>query len=164
MANYPIDPIFFLPRGGVLTDGGGELRKKCIVVSLSGQQVKKNEDLAIALCDDHLDPMECQEFLQLIHHHITQVLRLQMIFRQMKTTYLLMGVTLILSMGKSIRGPSHKNCKGKGVLLPGQPSIEDYVQATSSDQVTKEKLLAEVLGGSLLEPVVEEDVHANDTT
>ncbi|KAG8048602.1 hypothetical protein GUJ93_ZPchr0009g716 [Zizania palustris] len=132
------DPIFFLPWGGVLTDGGGELRKQCIVVSLLGQQIKKNEDLAIALCDDHMDAMERQELLQLIHHHITQVLHLQ--------------------------GPSHNNRKGKGILLLGQPSIEDYAQATSSDQVTVEKLLAEVMGGSLLASVAEEDGHANDTT
>ncbi|KAG8059683.1 hypothetical protein GUJ93_ZPchr0002g24853 [Zizania palustris] len=58
-------------RGGVLSDGGGELRKRCTVVSLSGQQIKKNEDLAIALCDDHFDALERQEFLQLIHHHLT---------------------------------------------------------------------------------------------
>ncbi|KAG8099445.1 hypothetical protein GUJ93_ZPchr0013g33861 [Zizania palustris] len=36
MANFPVDPIFFVPRGGVLADGGGELRKRRSVVTLTG--------------------------------------------------------------------------------------------------------------------------------
>ncbi|KAG8070637.1 hypothetical protein GUJ93_ZPchr0006g45812 [Zizania palustris] len=35
MANYPVDPIFFVPKGGILSDDGGELRKRRTVVSLS---------------------------------------------------------------------------------------------------------------------------------
>ncbi|KAG8094865.1 hypothetical protein GUJ93_ZPchr0012g19657 [Zizania palustris] len=79
MANYPIDPLAYVPRGGVLLDGGGELRKVRNVVALSGQHIRKNEDLAIANCEEFLTAVERHEFLLLIHHHLTQVLRLQVL-------------------------------------------------------------------------------------
>ncbi|KAG8088936.1 hypothetical protein GUJ93_ZPchr0011g28338, partial [Zizania palustris] len=74
MANYPVDPFPFVPRRGVLSDGGGELCKLRRVITLLGQHIKRNEGLAIAKCEGHFDLLECQEFLHLIHHHITQVL------------------------------------------------------------------------------------------
>ncbi|KAG8065841.1 hypothetical protein GUJ93_ZPchr0004g40087 [Zizania palustris] len=79
MANFPVDPIPFIPRGGIVLDDGGGLRKRRTVVSLLGQQIKKNEDLAITLCEEQFDALERQEFLQLIHHHITQVLQHQVL-------------------------------------------------------------------------------------
>ncbi|KAG8083429.1 hypothetical protein GUJ93_ZPchr0015g6878 [Zizania palustris] len=79
MANYPMDPLAYVPRGGVLLDGGGELRKIRNVVALSGQHIRKNEDLAIANCEEFLTAVERHEFLLLIHHHLTQVLRLQVL-------------------------------------------------------------------------------------
>ncbi|KAG8085036.1 hypothetical protein GUJ93_ZPchr0010g10373 [Zizania palustris] len=71
MANFPMDPLIYVPRGGVLIDGGGALRKMRCVVMLSGQHVKKNEDLAIANCDEAFTALERHEFLLLIHHHLT---------------------------------------------------------------------------------------------
>ncbi|KAG8081310.1 hypothetical protein GUJ93_ZPchr0007g4543 [Zizania palustris] len=72
MANFPIDLIMYVPRGGVLIDGGGPLRKSKCVVTLSGQHVKKNEDMAIAICDEAFTALERHEFLLHMHHHITQ--------------------------------------------------------------------------------------------
>ncbi|KAG8048167.1 hypothetical protein GUJ93_ZPchr0008g13871 [Zizania palustris] len=72
MANFPLDPLVYVPRGGVLIDGGGALRKRRNVVSLSGQHMHKHEDLAIALCDDNFTALERHEFLMLVHHHLTQ--------------------------------------------------------------------------------------------
>ncbi|KAG8052456.1 hypothetical protein GUJ93_ZPchr0001g30947 [Zizania palustris] len=57
MVNLATDPLPFLPRGGAITDGGGALRKFRSVVTLTGQHVKRNEDLAIAECEDLLDFM-----------------------------------------------------------------------------------------------------------
>ncbi|KAG8063118.1 hypothetical protein GUJ93_ZPchr0003g17841 [Zizania palustris] len=79
MANFPMDPLAYVPRGGVLLDGGGELRKARNFVSLAGQHIRLNEDLAIANCDLNLTALERHEFLMLIHHHLTQVLRLQVL-------------------------------------------------------------------------------------
>ncbi|KAG8057913.1 hypothetical protein GUJ93_ZPchr0002g26446 [Zizania palustris] len=77
MANFPLDPITYIPRGGVLSDGGGELRKQSTFVSLSGQHIRRNEDIALAVCDENFTALERHEFLLHIHHHLTQVLRLQ---------------------------------------------------------------------------------------
>ncbi|KAG8094871.1 hypothetical protein GUJ93_ZPchr0012g20151 [Zizania palustris] len=63
----------------MITDGGGELQKWWNVISLSGQQVKKHEDMAILICEDNFDALERHEFLQLVHHYITQVMRLQVL-------------------------------------------------------------------------------------
>ncbi|KAG8083254.1 hypothetical protein GUJ93_ZPchr0015g6852 [Zizania palustris] len=79
MANFPMDPLAYIPKGGVLIDGGGELRKRRNVVSLSGQHLRKHEDLAIANYDENFIALERHEFLLLIHHHLTQVLRLQVL-------------------------------------------------------------------------------------
>ncbi|KAG8065205.1 hypothetical protein GUJ93_ZPchr0004g40149 [Zizania palustris] len=79
MANFPVDPFPFIPQGGVLSDGGGELRKQRRFITLSGQHIRRNEDMAIAECDAELNPMEQQEFLQLIHQCITQNLRQQVL-------------------------------------------------------------------------------------
>ncbi|KAG8076282.1 hypothetical protein GUJ93_ZPchr0006g42343 [Zizania palustris] len=75
MANFPMDPLPFLPRDGAISDGGGVLRKRRNLVMLNGQHVKRNEDLVIADCNgaegfDHLDR---QELLQHVYHHITQI-------------------------------------------------------------------------------------------
>ncbi|KAG8094892.1 hypothetical protein GUJ93_ZPchr0012g20302 [Zizania palustris] len=72
MANFAMDPIMYVPRGGTLIDGGGALRKRRSVVTLSGQHVRKNEDMAIATCANAFTAMERHEFLLLIHHHLTQ--------------------------------------------------------------------------------------------
>ncbi|KAG8088725.1 hypothetical protein GUJ93_ZPchr0010g9200 [Zizania palustris] len=124
----------------MLFDGGGEMRKRRNVVSLSGQQVKKNEDLAIALCDDHMDAMECQEFLQLIQHHITQVLRLHVI------RHFIYPI-------------------GVGIFKLGSIFTHDCLVSSGPhwiDQVTVAKLSAGVLDGNLLVTVPDDVNHAND--
>ncbi|KAG8052701.1 hypothetical protein GUJ93_ZPchr0001g31990 [Zizania palustris] len=127
MANFPVDPIPFIPRGGVLLYGGGVLRRCCNVVSLSGQQINKHEDMAIAIYEEHFDALERQEFLQLIHHHITQVLRLQEVPKI---------------------GPN-----GKEPSLPAEPTIQDFAEVASADQVTVDKLMTESQVDTHLVPV-----------
>ncbi|KAG8077581.1 hypothetical protein GUJ93_ZPchr0007g4428 [Zizania palustris] len=56
----------------MISDGGGELRKPRNVITLSGQQIKKHEDMVILICGDNLDAMERQEFLHQVHDYITQ--------------------------------------------------------------------------------------------
>ncbi|KAG8093092.1 hypothetical protein GUJ93_ZPchr0012g19630 [Zizania palustris] len=74
MANFPVDPLPYISRGGALSDGGGALRRRRGTVSLSGQIIKRNEDVAIATAGAHLSSQEQQELIPLIYDHITQVL------------------------------------------------------------------------------------------
>ncbi|KAG8088726.1 hypothetical protein GUJ93_ZPchr0010g8172 [Zizania palustris] len=85
MENFAMDPLIYIPRGGILIDGGGPHRKKRSVVSICGQHVKKNEDMAIANCDDNFTALERHEFLLLIHHHLTQGMK--RIFHQTEETH-----------------------------------------------------------------------------
>ncbi|KAG8074242.1 hypothetical protein GUJ93_ZPchr0006g42637 [Zizania palustris] len=80
-----MDPLIYIPRGGTLIDRGGPHRKKRSVVSICGQHVKKNEEMAIAICEDNFTAWERHEFLMLIHHHLTQEMRRT--FRLMAATH-----------------------------------------------------------------------------
>ncbi|KAG8053717.1 hypothetical protein GUJ93_ZPchr0001g30831 [Zizania palustris] len=132
MANYPMDPLAYVPRGGVLLDGGGELRKVRNVVALSGQHIRKNEDLAIANCEEFLTAVERHEFLLLIHHHLTQVLRLQVLRILLKVL-----VDQTIDIPRSITVKSCHSMDGEGrswtfpvyiignVLADGFPADED---------------------------------------
>ncbi|KAG8082545.1 hypothetical protein GUJ93_ZPchr0014g47470 [Zizania palustris] len=72
MDNFPVDPIPFLPRGGGISDGGGSLRKLRNVVTLSGQHIRRHEDMVIAECEAPLILAECHDLLQQINTHVTQ--------------------------------------------------------------------------------------------
>ncbi|KAG8052069.1 hypothetical protein GUJ93_ZPchr0001g30165 [Zizania palustris] len=72
MANFPADPIPFLPRGGGIADGGGALRKLRNVVTISGQHIRRHEDMVIAECEAPLILAERHDLLQQINTHVTQ--------------------------------------------------------------------------------------------
>ncbi|KAG8055945.1 hypothetical protein GUJ93_ZPchr0001g30415 [Zizania palustris] len=126
------DPLAYVPRGGVLLDGGGELRKVRNVVALSGQHIRKNEDLAIANCEEFLTAVERHEFLLMIHHHLTQVLRLQVLRILLKVL-----VDQTIDIPRSITVKSCHSMDGEGrswtfpvyiignVLADGFPADED---------------------------------------
>ncbi|KAG8080669.1 hypothetical protein GUJ93_ZPchr0007g3837 [Zizania palustris] len=178
MANFPMDPLAYVPRGGVMIDGGGELRKSRNVVSLSGQHLRKHEDLAIAICDENFTALERHEFLLLIHHHLTQVLRLQVL----SNSVIAMAQNLEKSLqdviprslsplslprppiklvysrrqhiptgsnqapvdtDQGMASASQKRLdKGKGILLPNIPTIQNFIQASSDEQVGVGELMA----------------------
>ncbi|KAG8058179.1 hypothetical protein GUJ93_ZPchr0002g26518 [Zizania palustris] len=124
MANFPMDSLAYVPRGGVLLDGGGELRKTRNIVSLAGQHIRLNEDLAIANCDLNLTALERHEFLMLIHHHLTQVLRLQVLSNELADGFPADEDELPPNDGN----PHPFN----GEVFPGEPN---WVQQWANDQM-----------------------------
>ncbi|KAG8077145.1 hypothetical protein GUJ93_ZPchr0006g40921 [Zizania palustris] len=60
---------------------------------------------------------------------------------------------------KSTPGCSRPLDKGKGVCLPGKPTLQDFVQATTADQVVGINDQAEALEGLL--HITARDVHDN---
>ncbi|KAG8045018.1 hypothetical protein GUJ93_ZPchr0008g11633 [Zizania palustris] len=167
MTNFPADPIAYIPRGGVLSDGGGELRKRRTIVSLSGQHIRRNEDLALAICDENFTPMERHEFLLLIHHHITQVLRLQVQRLPSPTTQLPQmsrpPIKPVYSRRQRVahsgqqsgsnqgmvrtEGSSSRDFKGKG-LMAEKPTLQQFINAAVDEQVAVDRLISEELGNA----------------
>ncbi|KAG8059652.1 hypothetical protein GUJ93_ZPchr0002g24075 [Zizania palustris] len=141
MANFPVDPLTYIPRGGVLSDGGGELKKR--TVSLSSQHIRRYEDLALVNCEENFTALERHEFLLLIHHYLTQVLRLQV---QRYGVY-------------PFAGSSSRAFKGKGIMAK-KPSLQQFVNAAMDEKVVVDKLIVEEQNnnGQLV------PTHANNTS
>ncbi|KAG8099945.1 hypothetical protein GUJ93_ZPchr0013g37872 [Zizania palustris] len=77
MANFPANPLPFLPYGGVIRDGGGPLRRQRNFIALSGDLIKRHETFAIADHDGPLTPAQRIDLLIAIQHHLGVELRLQ---------------------------------------------------------------------------------------
>ncbi|KAG8088727.1 hypothetical protein GUJ93_ZPchr0010g7946 [Zizania palustris] len=77
MANFPANPLLFLPCGGGIDDGGGALRLQHNTVAVSEDYMRLHEEFTIAESDDALDEGERAELLHSISNHLAHLLHLR---------------------------------------------------------------------------------------
>ncbi|KAG8080750.1 hypothetical protein GUJ93_ZPchr0007g5637 [Zizania palustris] len=79
------------------------------MVTLSGQHVRRHEDMAIAECEDPLTLAERHDLLQQINIHVTQVLHQQLNIRALTLSQrIYMKISGHLGLEVALRVPNHE--------------------------------------------------------
>ncbi|KAG8081759.1 hypothetical protein GUJ93_ZPchr0014g46840 [Zizania palustris] len=137
MANFPANPLPFVPFGGTLRDGGGPLRRQRNTIALSGKIVPHHECYAIAESDGHIPPAKRSDFLIAIHQQVVHQLLLRVERYSLHPSELGSSSSPALLNGTSsstlLRSSSSGAWYGtsKGIDAPAAPEVPASSEATA---------------------------------